>query len=138
MIGDEDNVSELAPYCGSIDFDGLREIADRVRSEGQSSGYGYFPGGDPRDFTCDPESCSDEEMQSHREACAAWEDGLCVDVGGACHWYAGYATDVASRIVIKITKPTYGVGVYITRDESMTKLAQELDDWIDKARQVMP
>lgn len=38
-------------------------------------GYGSFPGGDPRDFTPDPESSTEEERRLHAEHCAAWVNG---------------------------------------------------------------
>lgn len=38
-------------------------------------GYGSFPGGDPRDFTPDPECSTDEERKRHADDCAAWEAG---------------------------------------------------------------
>lgn len=33
--------------------------------------YGYFNGGDPRDFFPDHQDCSPDEIKRHREACAA-------------------------------------------------------------------
>jgi len=35
----------------------------------QESTYGYFCGGDPRDFHPDHECCTPEEIQRHKEAC---------------------------------------------------------------------
>lgn len=32
--------------------------------------YGAFPGGDPRDFTPDPECSTEAEREAHRRACA--------------------------------------------------------------------
>jgi hypothetical protein len=34
--------------------------------------YSPFTGGDPRNFSPDPECSTEEERQRHREACAAW------------------------------------------------------------------
>lgn len=36
--------------------------------------YGYFPGGDPRTFSPDHESCTEEEMAAHKAACKVWSD----------------------------------------------------------------
>ncbi len=36
-------------------------------------GYGGFHGGDPRNFYPDCECCSEEEIENHRQACAAWD-----------------------------------------------------------------
>ena len=40
----------------------------------QEHGYGFFPGGDPRDFTPDGDAM-EEEIENHRLACAAWDRG---------------------------------------------------------------
>jgi len=37
-------------------------------------GYGFFCGGDPRDFYPDTESCSDNELLNHNRACALWNE----------------------------------------------------------------
>jgi len=37
--------------------------------------YGYFPGGDPRDFTPDQEVCTPEEIARWEAACKRWEAG---------------------------------------------------------------
>ena len=63
-----------------------REIADlrallaecRPYVESQSDygpSYGYFLGGDPRNFTVDPECSTDAEKAQHAADCAAWERG---------------------------------------------------------------
>ena len=36
--------------------------------------YGYFTGGDPRDFHPDYECCSPDELENHRRACELWND----------------------------------------------------------------
>lgn len=45
--------------------------------------YGYFPGGDPREFTPDPDN-KPEELENHRRACAVWDLGLGVARRGSC------------------------------------------------------
>lgn len=40
-----------------------------------TSGYGYFPGGDPRKFHPDLDCCSEKEIEAHRLACEAWNRG---------------------------------------------------------------
>lgn len=37
-------------------------------------GYGFFPGGDPRDFTPDGDA-TEEELANHKAACTAWDGG---------------------------------------------------------------
>ena len=46
-------------------------------------GYGMFPGGDPRNFSPDPEN-TPEEIAKHKAACGAWEKGEGKDEGSAC------------------------------------------------------
>ena len=36
--------------------------------------YGFFQGGDPRNFHPDAESCSEDELKHHREACRLWDE----------------------------------------------------------------
>ena len=36
--------------------------------------YGFFTGGDPRKFSPDSESCSEEELAAHKAACALWNE----------------------------------------------------------------
>ena len=126
------------------DFDALRRVADDIRRHADNSYYGYFAGGDPRGFSPDPETCSADELESHRVACEAWERGECADIGGPHQPLT--AEDIES---IKATTGRevsgghktiahYGLGVQSYDDAALIKLAQDLDDWIDRARQVTP
>jgi hypothetical protein len=47
----------------------LTEISKQTE---RVSGYGYFLGGDPRDFFPDSESCTPEEIKAHAEAVHKW------------------------------------------------------------------
>lgn len=113
------------------DIDALRRIADDVRREGEVSHYGYFLGGDPREFTPDVEVCSVEEIERHKADCEAWERGERVDRGGPHEplpdGKAGWAT-----------VSHYGMGMQTLADEETVKLAQDLDDWIDRAGRLLP
>jgi hypothetical protein len=46
--------------------------------------YGLFPGGDPREFSPDLESCSPDEINRHAFACIAWDEGAGLDRGPSC------------------------------------------------------
>jgi hypothetical protein len=64
-----------------------RRIASAVKRETvvrEEEGYGLFPGGDPRRFRPDEESCTPEEIAAHRAACEAWDRGEGVDRGPSC------------------------------------------------------
>ena len=110
------------------EIDAMRAIADSIRCEAECASYGYFPGGDPRDFTPDPEACSADEMDRHKAACDQWEAGDRVDVGGPHKPIPGG----------HITVSHFGVGVSVYKDADLMRLAQDLDDWIDRARSMTP
>ena len=48
------------------------------------TGYGFFPGGDPRNFFPDEECCSPDEIENHRLACEAWNRGDQVAITSGC------------------------------------------------------
>ena len=64
--------------------------------------YGFFPGGDPRDFTSDPECSTEQERQLHQEHCAAWDRGECPEVK-----ISGFVSPD-----IHVTRSVYGLGTY--------------------------
>jgi hypothetical protein len=37
--------------------------------------YGPYMGGNPRNFTPDPDDATEQEIERHRRACEAWERG---------------------------------------------------------------
>lgn len=54
----------------------LNEVLDYLRDVGFGEpSYGYFHGGDPRTFTPDAESCTDDEMDKWKADCKKWDDG---------------------------------------------------------------
>ena len=70
------------------------------------TGYGFYPGGDPRDFWPDGESCTPQELAAHKEACKQWDQGKQPnDAHGCCQC------------------SPFGVGVY----------AIEVDSFFDEA-----
>lgn len=109
------------------EIDALRAIADRVRLEAESVTYGWFPGGDPREFSPDPESSTDAELARHRADCEAWEAGEGVDRGGP---------HVPLGDIGHLTLSAYGLGSYTWRDPVLLQLANDLDAWIDRVRQL--
>jgi hypothetical protein len=74
--------------------------------------YGFFHGGDPREFVPDTESCSEKEISAHRKACelfnAAEAAGLALP-GLDCE--SGWETlpDGTARHVLK---SSFGIGTY--------------------------
>lgn len=85
----------------------LAELA--APQEGYGSG-----GGDPRDFTPDPECSTEEERARHRADCEKAERGEPIDTPTGCH-FEGDAL---------VNYQGWGLGTYTYRDEeSVTRLA---------------
>ena len=103
------------------DVEAFRAIADRMRDQNGESVYGYFPGGDPREFCPDPECNSAEELEAHRVACAKWDAGEQVELPGGCPTMTGRPT-------------SFGLGVYTVKCSDVDRLARQLDDWLDAVR----
>lgn len=53
----------------------LRDLANEIRSMATDVSYGHFRGGDPRNFSPDPECSTKLERQAHQKACAEFESG---------------------------------------------------------------
>ena len=75
--------------------------------------YGFFPGGDPRNFTPDFESCSEKEINDWEEACQQWNEGKRVVCEGSHRWLV----DSEGKIVGTATVSSFGIGVYMFDDE---------------------
>lgn len=101
--------------------DDLRGLARRlagflnVASPGYM--YGYFPGGDPRDFRPDEECCTPEELAAWQADCAAWNAG-----NGQPAPPSGFWSDDGS---MHILAPRYGIGSYVMHDPEITALLDE-------------
>lgn len=68
--------------------------------------YGFFIGGDPRNFTPDTESCTPEEIALHKEHCAAWERGERPTVPVRTNTY-----DTEGNVATSVRYANYGIGV---------------------------
>lgn len=86
--------------------------------------YGYYPGGDPRDFVPDEECCTPEELARHREACEAWARGETPDPGGP-HVPLDQPTSVEPSAAVVgpggrgwKTVAHYGLGTYTIQDDT--------------------
>lgn len=53
----------------------LRDLLYDIRRASEDTHYGYFIGGDPNDFTPDPEASTEEERALHAKACAEFKAG---------------------------------------------------------------
>lgn len=64
--------------------------------------YGFFPGGDPREFSPDHESSTDEERARHKADCEAWDRGERPTVP-----VSGWVSES-----VHVTRSAYGLGTY--------------------------
>lgn len=112
------------------DVDALRAIADRIREQNGEVGYGYFLGGDPRDFTPDEESCSAEEIENHKRACQLMDEGKIQFVDGRHH----FPLIKDGEVIGHVTQAAFGIGMYTVKDPEIDKLASSLDEWVDAVR----
>lgn len=110
----------------------LRGIAERIRERNGEVMYGYFPGGDPREFHPDEESCSADELEAHKRACQLMEEGRIDAVDGRHHW--PLLKD--GEIVGHVTHARFGIGTYEIKCGEVDKLANDLDEWLDRARKL--
>lgn len=80
------------------------------------SSYGYFYGGDPRDFRPDHECSTEDERKRHAEDCAKWNAGDHIDRGPDHKPGApaeGETFDTAlmvDEVVVHHHKASYGLG----------------------------
>lgn len=110
--------------------DMLRGIAEELRSrQGDEVYYGGFRGGDPNNFSPDPECSTEEERAAHAEACKRWDAGECDFLPDSCLMSrATFGKDAKFN--------SFGLGMVTMRRGDVDELADELDRWIDKAREV--
>lgn len=113
------------------EVDALRRIADRLRQEGVTIGYGYFPGGDPRNFTPDAECCTETELKNYERAVELLENGKIDEASGQHHW--PIFNDKGERIGHTTAAP-FGMGTYNMIEPEIQDLADRLDKWLDDAR----
>lgn len=116
-----------------ITVDQLRAFAEHIRSVGESTGYGYFPGGDPREFCPDPECSTEEERANHKRACELFENGKVDTVDGNHHWPI---MNKEGEPIGWTTQSPFGLGTYSTTDPAAQDLANRLDAWLDDARKL--
>ena len=79
-------------------------VETKPMNEEEEITYGNFPGGDPRNFTPDEESCYPEEIEAWKIACREWDEGRGVDRGPGCQFLGDGSV---------VTGTGFGVGTYI-------------------------
>lgn len=86
--------------------------------------YGYYPGGDPRDFSPDPECCTPEELAAHKEACEAWERGERPQ--HEAHHHTAHSVG-ENKVMVVSHAGAFGIGVYSMRDEEAEDVLEQVD-----------
>jgi len=76
-------------------------------------GYGFFTGGDPREFTPDLECCTEKEIQAWKEACQLWNEGNKVICEGSHRWLVGPNGEFMGTATVS----SFGIGIYTYDDE---------------------
>lgn len=85
--------------------------------------YGYFHGGDPRDFCPDGEVCTPAEMAAHKAACEAWERGERPEYERHRH----EVTEVGATTVVTSYAGSFGMGTYQMRDEEAEDVLDQVE-----------
>ena len=67
----------------------MLDVAEWLREQNASVGYGYAITRNPHDFTPDPECSTAAERERHRSACEAWDRGAFDVSAAAGSWGAG-------------------------------------------------
>lgn len=88
-----------------------------------SPSYGYFLGGDPRDFAPDPECNTPEELEAHKVACAAWERGERPPIEAHHH----ETSEHEGSVVCVSYSGSFGLGVTSIRDEEAEDVLEQID-----------
>lgn len=125
-----------------VDAATLRALLDTLDeylpTDDEQLGYGAFHGGDPRDFTPDPECSTDAECRAHQAACEAWARGDEIEIRGGCEERdvePGSEQAVAADAIrngaalaqvspghVRIAWQTFGIGTYVHRDPTVARL----------------
>lgn len=80
--------------------------------------YGFFHGGDPRKFSPDEESSTEEERENHRKACEAFTEDK--PLARCCeHIEAG-------KVKMIITRAPFGLGVSTYQDDDAVRVLQKI------------
>lgn len=100
----EARVKEGQEFCRACRAEGKAGDDGQCRCD---SGYGKFPGGDPRDFCPDPEASTPGERAKHSRACDEWRRGEFRPLS------EGKPLDVCAGRIVCLGG--FGLGVYTAR-----------------------
>jgi hypothetical protein len=89
----------------------------------EEHGYGFFHGGDPRKFFPDHESCSPDEIENHKKACAL-ADRLEAE-GKPVDWHCPSGWEQWGDTVVHVLRAPFGIGGYVAEFEQFFEAADE-------------
>lgn len=81
--------------------------------------YGFFHGGDPRQFRPDIECCDQREIDNHAAACKLWNEAEArgeKPTPETCQ--SGWTYDADGKPIMHVLKSPYGIGTYYVDDEA--------------------
>lgn len=109
----------------------LKRILPMVEAQTKQIGYGFFPGGDPREFTPDEECSTPEEQAKWKADCEAYgkgEIGKQPSTGRGTH-------DEQGRLTSHLLVGGYGLGTYTYEDPEGAALVAEIREAIAELEQ---
>lgn len=99
----------------------LADILPMIESQCEFEGYGFAAAvEDPRDFTPDYESCSEEEIENWKKACELAEKGEYDQSNHAHKWVE------MNGMRAHISYNPFGIGTYTIRDKEMISLSDRI------------
>ena len=87
----------------------ITDAAEIIESD---SSYGFFHGGDPRNFHPDSEGVTDTERENHRKACQLWNEAEArgeTPTPEECP--SGWIRDAEGKPIMHVLRAPYGIGV---------------------------
>ncbi len=97
----------------------LKECYDWFRNEGSDVTYGLFHGGDPRNFSPDPDCSTEDERAAWEADCKAWNEAE--KQGASMKPLPGCCTFSKDMI---LTRNGYGLGVNACENEEADRMAE--------------
>ena len=83
----------------------LRELLPNIKQQAEMIGYGLYNPADPRDFTPDPDFCTENELAQWKNDCRKAEAGEPIEHAGPTGW---------------------GIGTYVIRDAKMAEVRDRI------------
>ena len=108
-------------YRDFADHDYVKNSIDKYKCPfpTQESTYGYYTGGDPRQFHPDGQDCTEQELRNHRKACELWNEAEAkgeTPTPEKCP--SGWIYDDNGKTLAHVLRAPYGIGVQTYETET--------------------